>query len=367
MRIAFFTDTYRPQVNGVVTSIDNFAAELRRLGHNVEIFSPSSDGYPGFPSIPFVPYPEYRIGFPSINQISRFRRKKFDIVHIHTPISIGAIGLGMAKHLKIPAVFTLHTLLPEYLHYVQLSGLYKLLRIGVMNRLAFLETSAKNLVWQYCVRFCNSTNAVIAPSDEITAILKERGVIKPVYTVPTGVSAFNTIKKKSLPKTPTILHVGRITKEKRINVIVDALSKLPQNVRLIIASDGPYRIDLERYVKARGLEERVCFTGYVSHTRLESLYRHAGVFAIASKTETQAIVLAEAAATGLPIVAVDSPVTGNFVRKNRLGYVAQEKDFPDALLKAFKIKKHIEFPKEYSSERCTRRLLAVYNSLHNSQ
>jgi glycosyltransferase involved in cell wall biosynthesis len=364
MRIAFFTDTYKPQVNGVVTSIDSFASELRKLGHTVEIFSPRSEKQEGFPSIPFAPYPGYKIGLPSKSQLDRFRKKRFDIVHIHTPFSIGALGMALAKHLKLPTVFTFHTLLPEYMHYLKIPGSSRRERVfRIPKKLRFFDGVAKKGAWRYCVWFCNRADAVVAPSEEIASLLKEKGVRKPVYAVPTGVDILAQKAKRTAKKSKTLLHVGRLTKEKRIEVIIDALAELPPNIRLVIASDGPYRKELEDRVKAKGLGRRVAFTGYLSKSKLSGLYSQADLFVMASTTETQAIVLAEAAAAGLPMVVVDAPVTADFVRKNRLGWVSDEKGLADAISKALGSKKKISLPKGFTPRESAKKMFAIYRSL----
>ena len=340
MKIAFFTDTYRPQINGVVTSIDSFASQLRKQGHTVEIFSPRSKG---FHSVSFAPYPEYKIGVPSKEPIESFHKKGFDIVHIHTPMTIGTLGLGLAKHLRLPRVFTFHTLLPEYLHYLKVPK-------------GFLRTE----VWRYCSWFSNRMTAVIAPSEPIADLLRSKGVNKPIVVIPTGIKASKR-KKSNRGKGKTLLHVGRVTKEKRIDLILDALEKIP-DARLVITSEGPYRPDLKEMVKERGMKDRVTFTGYIPRRQLDEIYASSDLFVIASNSETQAIVLLEAASSGLPIVAVDAPVTGEFVRKHNIGWVTSTSGLAEAIGKALKSKKKVNLPKGYTEEECTKKLIKFYKN-----
>src|SRR3989344_5128034 len=164
MRIAFFTDTYEPQKNGVVTSINIFAEALRRKGHKVKIFSPASPGYNGsrnvktLRSLEFRRYPGYRIGLPFLKP---WQVKNFDIIHVHTPATVGIAGIVLAKYYKIPLVGTFHTLIPEYAHYLSVPRTEKI---------------AKRALWKYSSMFYSKCDVTIAPSRYIGNLLKKHDV-----------------------------------------------------------------------------------------------------------------------------------------------------------------------------------------------
>jgi 1,2-diacylglycerol 3-alpha-glucosyltransferase len=349
MKIAFFTDTYEPQINGVVTSINRFVRELRRRGHKVYIFSPSSPGtrhdrfVKTFRSIPFNRYPGYRIGFPLTGL-----KEKFDIIHVHTPATIGLCGALLARHYKLPLVGTYHTLLPEYTHYLVKGSMEKI---------------TKKALWKYTSLFYNKCDCVIAPSDETRKELKKHG-IKNVKVIPTGIS----LKGKPVKhRGKTILHVGRLCKEKNIQFIMEALKNLlVGDTRLVITSDGPYKDDLMKLAKKLKIENNVVFTGYLSEKELGRLYARSDLFVMASKSETQGIVLTEAMAFSLPVVVLDSPVTGNFVRQNKIGLVAGSKNFASCVKKLLQgRKKNVKYPKEYDIKKCTDRLMEIYKMVKN--
>jgi len=370
MRIAVFTDTYTPQINGVVTSVQAFRAELERLGHDVHIFAPAARGARSennvhrIRSFTFSPYPEYRVSVPTKGLIDEFEKINVDIIHVQTPVSAGTAGVGMAKHFGLPVVGTFHTLLPEYMHY---------LVKGRIQR--FLMAPARSFAWKWCSWFYNRCDAVIAPSDAIAKILKDNGVSRPIRVIPTGISPMKRVGKKSVQvfrkkyrlSGKTILHVGRVTREKNIEAIIDAVEKLP-DVMLAVASDGPHRAQLEAYVERKNFTDRVRFLGYLSESELRTAYAAADLFACASQSETQGIVLLEAAIAGLPIVALDALVVGDFVRENKAGIVADTNNFSYSIGRALDdkgLKRQVRMraksvARKYNIERCTKDLISTY-------
>jgi 1,2-diacylglycerol 3-alpha-glucosyltransferase len=156
MRIAFFTDTYEPQKNGVVTSINLFKEELERQGHKVLIFCPKDRALAGrkdtvqFSSVPFRPYPEYRFAVPGPKQLLAVRKFRPDVIHAQSPGPIGIMGLSTAKLLNIPFFFTYHTDLDNYTDYIPFK--------------AFRKTSMKVLI-NLLHRFMEKCDLVIFPGE----------------------------------------------------------------------------------------------------------------------------------------------------------------------------------------------------------
>jgi len=381
MNIAMFTDSYKPQINGMVTSIDIFSAHLRKKGHNVYIFAPECKGAKKepfvfcFKSIPFQAYREYRIGIPyKILLDPKIKKIRFDIAHVHSPFSMGASGLGFAKYHKIPVIGTFHTLFPDYMHYF----------IGAkcLQKIKFVKKIYKKFSWSYLSWFYNKCNVVIAPSQGIKSALLNNGIKRDVVVLPTGIETKKAkpesksvlrkkySKKYALGDGKIIFHAGRVTREKNIKFIIQSLKTLlkKENARLVIASDGPYKKELVMYAKKAGLEKNIIFTGYLSTDELNDFYALSDIFVLASETETQGIVLAEAALNKLPIVVLDAPVTADFVRENNVGIVSDRENFSKNVEMLMKNKKLImgfernskNVRKKYDISKCTDKLLEIY-------
>ncbi|MBI2578666.1 MAG: glycosyltransferase [Candidatus Aenigmarchaeota archaeon] len=368
MRIAMFTDSYSPQINGLVTSIDAFLKQLRKKGHDVHVFAPRVPGYHDkdrrihrSASFEFAPYKEYRIAVPAAIKGS------FDIVHVHSPFSMGFSGIAYARKNRIPVIGTFHTLFPEYGHYLIKSE--KLLRL--------FRGAYRKISWSYLRWFYSKCDYITVPSGHVKKQMIKHGIKRPVYVIPTGIEVKSLGKgRKSLRRKhgfageKIILHVGRLTREKNILFILRSLEKLlrKENAVFVITSDGPYRSELEREAVKLGLQKKVKFTGYVDSERLGELYAIADVFVIASKTETQGIVLIEAVANKLPIVALNAPVTGDFLKENEYGIVANSKNFAgrvSAVLKSGRkaeesVKNAPVVLEKYSAESCADEMLKLY-------
>jgi len=374
MRIAFFTDTYKPQINGVVRSIDLFSRELRRK-NAVYIFSPSKIkekfSY-NFPSVGFKNYPGYRIALPyTMVYDNLFKRTKFDLVHVHSPFTMGLAGLILAKKRKIPVIGTFHTLLSEYLHYVITSEM--------IMHIQWVKSNLKKMSWTYLRNFYNECDAVVVPTEGIGRVLERNGIPKSkIHVIPTGIDIrkkkyTKNIKKKFGLKNKIILHTGRVTEEKNIDSIIRMMSPLLKKgeATLVITSDGPHKTMLEELVNKKGLDGSVVFTGYLSEEDLRGFYKAADVFVMASKTETQGLVLLEAAFFGLPSVVIEAPVVADFVTENKIGTVASTKGFARTVRKYLKKRQRIRtssIKKKYDIKRCSQQLETLYQEvISNSQ
>lgn len=382
MRIAFFTDTYTPQINGLSTTIDLYSKYLRKEGHDLYIFAPAVPGYEDeeefvhrFKSVEFPTYREYRLAIPYKTLLRpALRRLKCDIINIHSPFSIGLMGLAIAKKNKIPCVGTFHTLYPEYIHYASNSGLIKHEKVS---------SSLKKGMWKYLKWFYRQCDVVIALSEESEELIKKHG-IKNTVLLPTGIDMKERInrnkksktalkKKYGFPNKKVVLHVGRITKEKNIEFLVRSLKNIlsDDNMILVITSDGPYKVHIENLCKKLSIQNNVVFTGYISKKELADYYSLADVFVMTSKTETQGIVLFEAMKYTLPVVVLDSPVIGTFVKKNKIGVVASKNNFPRSVEKIlhntatsrkFSTTER-KIMKEYDIKKSVRKMVDLYNSI----
>jgi len=364
MKIAMFTDSYEPQVNGVVKSIKWFSEELRKRKHVVHIFCPKSKNIKDTKYVhrlisrTFRKYPEYKIGFPSPNlKSSRMINKiKPDIIHIQTPITIGLVGLGIGKLFDIPIIGSYHTLLTGYSDmFIKNSG----------------ETTQR-FIEKYTKHFFNRCDAVIVPSTPIKKMLRKSGVRKKIYIIPTGRKLPKKKKVKKF-KIPTILHVGRICNEKRIDMILYEFKELLnyKDARLIITSDGPAKKDLMKLSETLEISDKVKFTGYLSDSKIEELYRKSHIFVSASDTETQGIVLWEAFAFGCPVVVRDALGFKDMAKHKYNSLTFKRKGFHKQMLKILenkKLREKIEkngykTAQEYTIESMTDRLEKAYLNL----
>jgi 1,2-diacylglycerol 3-alpha-glucosyltransferase len=334
MRIGFFTDTYTPQINGVVSSIRLFCDALERQGHEVYIFAPTprqptdTARIVRIPSVPFAFQPEMRLAsIYSQHAYGLVRRAKLDIVHSHDPFAIGLFGLAVAKRFRIPYLHTYHTLYPEYVHYIW--------------ETRFTRAMAERLSRD----FCDQCDMVLAPSTKILKALAEWGVTAPVKLLPTGVDAERFAKRDpaaasalrrrfAIPESDRLLtFVGRIGLEKNIDLLINAIAQVKTpGARLLIVGNGPYRADLDRHIAALGVGDRVTFTGYLQRDEVAAAYAASDIFFFASLSETQGLVVAEAMASGLPVVAVEDLAVGDAVTDGVNGFLTEEK--PAALAKA---------------------------------
>ena len=381
MRIAMFTDSYKPQINGVVTSIEIFTEELRKKGHKVFIFAPQVPDYNKkekdvyrVKSLVFSGYKEYRIALP-FKLLATFpiERLKPDVMHIHSPFSMGVTGLALAKYYKIPTVGSFHTMIPEYMHYF--------VKYEKLQKSKFIKKIFKKSAWSYLRWFYNKCDHVVAPTDKIEQTLKRHGIKNSITVIPTGIKINPVKASKSRLREKygigrrerIILHVGRITKEKNIGFIINSLKGLMKkydNTRILITSDGPYKERLAENVKNLGLKTRVTFTGYLPSQVLQEFYKLSDVFVMASRTETQGIVLLEAAMIGLPIVALDTPVIGSIIRDNKIGIASKGKNFSENVEKILygkiKIDKIRNLACNYDIGKCTENFVMLYDKVRSS-
>ncbi len=326
MRIGFFTDTYTPQINGVVTSIRLFARALERQGHAVYIFAPTprqpNDGphVIRIPSVPFAFQPEMRLAaLYSAHAHRLVRRANLDVIHSHDPFAIGLFGLAMAKRFRLPYIHTYHTLYPEYVHYVWETQL------------------TRDLAERLSREFCDQCDVVIAPSTKIHRALVDWGVRKPVVTLATGVDtgmlsvrdpdAVEALRRRfGIPATDRLLvFVGRLGKEKNVDLLIDAMSYMrTSDVRLLVVGDGPDRGDLERHARRDRVADRVTFAGYLGREDVRAAYHASEALFFASTSETQGLVISEAMAAGLPVVAVNDLAVADAVADGVSGLLVSE-------------------------------------------
>lgn len=376
MNIAVFTDTYTPQINGVTSSILIFQRELERLGHTVYIFCPTYGGREGvdpprvfrFYSIPYRSemMHEQRIALPISRGIWKFPKLKIDIVHYHVPHYMGAYALLLAWIFRKPTIHTYHTLFVKYTHYVKIRPSLAVRFVKWISR-----------------AFCNHTDLILAPSQEMKRELLSYGVHKPVEVLPTGIdfpelpepTQLETLRKGFPSDKKLLIFVGRFAREKNIPILFDVLKILEQRgipCHLLLVGDGPDRKRIEEEIFKRGISKSTTITGYIPRSEVFALLSCADLFLFPSETETQGLVLLEAMAVGVPVVAADAMGAGEVLRDGRGGIAvpATPKAFAAAAFKLLtdpdfyreKQRSAKEKATEWSSSTLTKRLFALYKT-----
>lgn len=306
MNVGIFTETYYPQINGVVTSIRALEKELNNQGHKVYIFTTTHpDASPAprvfrLPSMPFWSMPSHRVAFTFSPKVLKvIKDLNLDIIHTQTEFPMGLLGKTAAKFFNIPTVHTYHTMYEDYVHYI-LKG--------------YVVTP--KMAKEFSKIFCNGAEAVIAPAQKVYDVLRDYGVTRDIEIIPTGIDLKpfkksnvedNLLKSEyGLLNSKIILSMGRLGKEKSTDVIINAmpelLKKLP-NTKLLIVGDGPYRNFLEELVSKLNLNNSVVFAGQQPWKDVPKFYHMADVFVTASITETQGLTYSEAMAAEIPVVA----------------------------------------------------------------
>ncbi len=344
-RVGLFTDVYFPSKNGVSTSVYLLWRELRRMGHDAWIIAPELPGAepePGVVRVKSVPYPffeDYRLGLPS----SRALPKRFEIVHSHVPFTLGLWALSLAQKWRVPHVSTFHTHYEKYAHYVP--------------GLAFLDRHT-HIIPRLARAFYNRVELVIAPTHPVKRLVQHYRIERPVRVIPTGIDT--ELLEAAPPPRPDpwpagrrrLLTVSRLGKEKSLDVAMDAFARLadPFNAHWVIVGEGPEQEALESRARALGVEDRVTFAGAVPYTAIGGYYRAAELFLFASETETQGLVLWEAQALGLPVVAVAAGGALDSVQDSRTGYLVTPQDAPALAAAAARLLEDEERRQRFSHE-----------------
>lgn len=306
LRVAVFSDSALPILNGVSVSIDMLVRELRNQGHSVHIYTAAhfrhKDTDPNTFRFRAVETPwtkNYPLAFPPfVGMLRRFRQNEYDIIHTHTPFTLGTVGLRWAESHDIPIVSTYHTLYDRYAHY-----------IPYFPRRYVRFKIAKHTNWYY-----NLVDHVITPSATALRWLRRHSVHRPITVVPTGSPDRQMLTRAEVrqqlqisPEHKVLLNVGRIAAEKNLSLLLDATAQVMAHdpaVRLWIVGDGPHRQACVEMARALGIGDRVRFAGFVPRAEVDRYYAAADLFVFSSITETQGLVIQEAMSYGLPAVAV---------------------------------------------------------------
>jgi len=312
MKIAFFTNCYKPLINGVVTSIASLKQAYEEKGHEAYIFAPRVEDYIDkeknifrYKSVNLTKKIKYPLAIPlSFSAKKVITEFNPDIIHIHHPFLLSSVAMMYGKKLGIPKILTIHTQYEQYAYYVA----------PIPSKIT--QEAIKLIV----SNFASKTDCITTPSESMKELLSDYGIKNRIEVIPNAIkiesfrkkneSKCMQIRKKYLIREDEkiILFVGRIASEKSIEKIIKALAIIKEKgiekIKLLIVGDGPNLDELKSLVNTLGIEKDVIFTGAVSHQEIQHYYKVAYLFAIASTTETFGIVTIEALASGLPVLAV---------------------------------------------------------------
>jgi glycosyltransferase involved in cell wall biosynthesis len=336
MRVAHFTNTYLPNVNGVSRSVSTFREALTRLGHTVFVFAPGASGYQD--EAPYIfRYPafelkqfNYSISIPASRQVNWvLPRLKPHVIHSNHPVLLGDIAARRAQKLGVPLVFTFHTRYTEYSHYVPVN-----------------QAFVKGVIVEGLARYLRRCQHIVTPSDSIRNMLADNGITERVTTIPTGIDLEpyqradgREIRNRFGWRDQTVIvSLGRLAEEKNWKTLLQACAYViseRQDVRLMLVGDGPQRKELENFASELGIEQQVVFIGRVPFEQVPDYLKAGDLFCYASTTETQGLVTMEAMAAGLPVVAVGATGTSDVVEDGVQGILTE--DDPQALAGGIRI------------------------------
>jgi glycosyltransferase involved in cell wall biosynthesis len=340
MNICMMTNTYLPHVGGVARSVSTFAEEYRKKGHDVLVVAPSFEGKPlpkraealveRVPAIQNFNGSDFSVRLPMATVLSpRLDAFPADILHAHHPFLLGDTALRVAATKNSPVIFTHHTRYEDYTHYVP-----------------FDSPGLREFAINISTHFANLCDGVIAPSESIAALIKSRGVEVPIQVVPTGIDvkafakgdrAKMRRKFKLADDTFVVGHVGRLAPEKNLGYLAEAVAlflKAAPAARFLVIGGGPDEAKLKEVMERHGVSERMILGGRMTGPSLAAGYCAMDLFAFASKSETQGMVLAEAMAAHLPVVALDASGVREVVNNNRNGYLLPEDASPERFARA---------------------------------
>jgi glycosyltransferase involved in cell wall biosynthesis len=375
IRVLMISDVFFPRVNGVSTSIATFRRALATFDVDVRLLVPRYGNEAEAPGI--VRIPGRRLPFDPEDRLVQWRAMReaaqreaadCDLVHIQTPFAAHRRGLRGARACGRPTLLTYHTFFEEYLHHYA----------------PFLPAAAlRGLARQVSRAQCNAVDAVVVPSTAMRDRLAGYGVSTPMEILPTGIplqdfasgDGLHFRRLYDIPEhAPMALYIGRVAHEKNISFLLEVAARLkaqrPDFV-LVVAGEGPATPSLQRQVLRDGLAGTVRFVGYLERRkRLPDCYAAADVFVFASRTETQGLVLLEAMAAGLPVVALAAMGTTDILGPERGARIAPDSpagfaDVVEEVIANGRLRKQLgtearSYAREWADTLMAERLAALY-------
>lgn len=322
MKIAIFTDTFYPDINGVAHTLKRLTDYFQKHNTSYKVFAPKStnneyisENIHRFESLSFFLYPECRLALPKPHQIKKeLLAFSPDLIHVATPFNMGLCGIYYAKKLNIPLVGSFHTDFEQYLSYYDLPFLSK-------------------LCWRYMSWFHQSFEKNFVPSLDTLEKLSRQD-FKNLEIWPRGVDCQHfhphyspdpVRKKFQISKRFLLTYVGRLAPEKDLDTLMSAAKNIPEEIneqiQWIVAGDGPLREKLEQHAPAN-----MTFTGYLNGKELAEIYSASDLFVFPSPTETFGNVVLEALASGTPVIGSNSGGVKNILSQGITGILCEPRD-----------------------------------------
>lgn len=367
MRIGLFSDTYLPDINGVVSSIVTLQKELEKNGHEVFIIanhkgllhSKREGNVLRLPGLELKWLYGYILSTPyHFSAKEEIRAMNLDVIHVHTEFGVGLFARIVAKDLSIPVVSTYHTMYEDYTHYINKFDIDEVDKI------------TRKMASSFSRLIVDSCEAVIAPSEKTKETLLKYGVSTPIHIIPTGLD-LNKFNAKNVDlalvaqirndygihaEDKVMLYVGRIAQEKSIDLVIRGFKRVAEsasNYKLMIVGGGPDLDNLKSLSVSLGIDEQVIFTGKQPPEMIPAFYVAMTSFVSASTTETQGMTFIEALSSGLPIFARHDEVLEDLIDEGKSGYFfADEDDFADKVLAFFAMNEEdVKIMREYATSK----------------
>ncbi len=385
LRIVFYTDSFLPAVDGVVTSILAFKKELENRGNQVHIVAVGNSETKNLVKqnkditivrgVKFNRYPQYIFSLTPFTASFKVRKFNPDILHLQTPFTVGLYGLMSSKINNYPVIGSFHTLFNKK---------------EIIEEYLTSNEQMKNFLikysWKYLKYFYNKCDATVVPSESIKKYLAAKS-IKNINVIPNGIdirrfnpskysqSLRNNLLGKRGDDTNIVLYLGRLSREKNVDVLINAASYLKNDkIKFVIGGTGPLLDKYKEMVNNKGLGEKFKFVGFVKETDLPNYYASADVVCLPSTFETQGIVSLEALASGTPVVGADYLALKNLITNGKNGELFKPMSAKDCALKIKKVinnkssyKEPEKTAREYSIEKMTDKLLNLYTSTLNEE
>jgi 1,2-diacylglycerol 3-alpha-glucosyltransferase len=380
MNIAFFTECWDPQINGVITAIKNLEFELVNRGHSIYIFAPKHNNYidtqPGIfrqRAIKYYFQPEFNFASMFIHKaLKKAKEWKIKLIHSHTEFSMGVVSARIAAALSIPHVFTFHTWWEQYSHYF------------------FWDIFPRSTIRWLLFLLYKIPHYFIVPSRKIKTYLKNVMHVKgTIEIIPTGlhldhfynyrITASNRTafrKKYGIGKDDKVMiFVGRMGREKSIDTLIKSLpaliKKYPE-IKLLLVGGGPAVDKLKKLACSLSVEKHVIFSGYIPWQTIPLAYKSSDVFVNASTSETQGLVTVEAMASGLPVIVKNDITNLEMINNGKDGLVFDHtQEFHEKVYSLFSQthlsetlqKKSLEASKNYTVQEFGRRTEEFYKNV----
>jgi glycosyltransferase involved in cell wall biosynthesis len=378
MNIVMLTNTFTPHVGGVARSVETFMNAYRQGGHRVVVVAPEFSDMPQdeadvvrIPAVQNFNGSDFSLVLPVAGLLTEALNELLpDIVHAHHPYLLGMTALRVARFHRLPLVFTHHTRYEEYTHYVPGNSF-----------------TLKRFVIELATRYANLCDQVFAPSESTAGLLQERGVTAPIAVVPTGIEVErfahgNGRRFRAAMGIPhdafVVGHLGRLAPEKNLVFLTEAVAAFLQTeprAHFLVGGKGPSEEEIRAIFTRAGLASRLHFAGILELPQLTDAYHAMNLFAFTSRSETQGIVLVEAMAAGVPVVALDAAGVQEVVRDSYNGRLLRDKtlqafvsaldwvaSLPIAHMQTLKQCAH-ETAQEFSVAFTTAKALACYETL----